>query len=111
MREIVRKVAAGCPSDVFVTPSPRRAVLYGRQLRDQTLLEGFVDGIHKRTAGTQTSDRAGQAWADPAQRVTFQNLACGKVGGALPAESGVQPPQSKEPRRHRGSVPLCAGYR
>ena len=109
MREIVRKVAAGCPKDVFVTPSPRRAVLYGRQLRDPALLQGFLEGIHKQKPGTQTSDRAGQAWADPAQRVTFQNLARGKAGKARRDGSGVQPLQSTESRRYPGSVPLCAG--
>lgn len=105
MQAIVRRVAMGCPNDVFVTPSPR-VICYGRQLGDSVRLAEFAAKIHKRTAGTQTSDRAGRAWGDPNQRATLKNLARGKVGKAL---RDNLPPQSNEPRRDWG-VPLCAGY-
>jgi hypothetical protein len=107
MREIVRKVAAGCPKDVFVTPSPR-VVRYGSQLRDPVLLGEFLDRVYKQKPATQTSDRAGWEWSHPYYLVTFRNLERGKVGKG-PRDD--LPPQSKEPRCHRGSVPLCAGYR
>jgi hypothetical protein len=62
MHPIVRRVATGCPKDVFVTPSPR-VICCGRQLVDSVRLAEFAARIHKRSAGTQTSDRAGWEWA------------------------------------------------